>query len=170
MKRYSIFHPFVLSFFSKDLYRDVAHHWRGVGFLYLLLLLTICWIPTAIKMGADFSKFANDEAPGILDQVPNISITKGEVSITEQMPYTIKSPKTGETLAIIDTTGQTTVESSNAPLLLTKTSLMVRQNNRSESRVYNLSGVSQFLLTKERLYNWLNLAKTFLPIIVFPFM
>jgi hypothetical protein len=170
MKRYSIFHAFVLSFFSRDLYKDVAHHWRGVGFLYLLLLLTICWVPTCIKVGADFSKFANDEAPGVLEQVPNITIANGEVSISEPMPYTIKNPKTDETLAIIDTTGQTTVESSNVPVLLTKTSLMIRRTNRSESRLYNLSGVQQFSLTKEWLYSWLGLAKTFLPIIVFPFM
>ena len=170
MKRYSILHPFALSFFSKELYNDVAHHWRGAGFLYLLLLLTICWVPTCIKVAADFFKFANAEAPGIVDQVPNITITNGEVSISEQMPYTIKNPKNDETLAIIDTTGQTTVESSNVPVLLTKTSLMIRQTNRSESRVYNLSGVKQFSLTKERLYSWLDLAKTFLPIIIFPFM
>ena len=38
MKRYSIFHPLILSFFSKSLYRDVGKHWRGTGLLYLLVV------------------------------------------------------------------------------------------------------------------------------------
>jgi hypothetical protein len=40
-KKYSIFHIPVFSFFSRELYRDVGMHWKGVNFLYLLLLLAI---------------------------------------------------------------------------------------------------------------------------------
>ena len=46
MKRYSIFHPLVLSFFSKSLYRDVGKNWRGTGLLYLLLIIALLWIPS----------------------------------------------------------------------------------------------------------------------------
>ncbi|TKJ38924.1 MAG: hypothetical protein CEE38_04300 [Planctomycetes bacterium B3_Pla] len=82
-KTYSIFHIPVFSFFSKELYRDVGMHWKGVNFLYLLLLLAICLLPTTIKMYIGFANFANNEAPAIIEQIPEITINNGKVSINE---------------------------------------------------------------------------------------
>jgi hypothetical protein len=42
MRRYSIFHPLVLAFYSKPLYQDVGRRWKGTGLGYLLLLLAVC--------------------------------------------------------------------------------------------------------------------------------
>jgi hypothetical protein len=168
MKRYSIVHPLVLSFFSKDLYEDVARNWKGTGFLYLFMLLTICWIPTMTKMAAGFSKFVAKEAPRYLDQVPDITIKDGKVSINEPMPYFIKDPDSGDTFVILDTTGQTTsLEGSKAFLLLTKTKLTVKQNAR-ETRAYDLSGIKNFTLTKERLHDWLDIGRKLLVSVLFP--
>jgi hypothetical protein len=168
MKRYSIVHPFVLSFFSKRLFQDVARNWRGAGFLYLLLLLAICWIPNTIKAIMSFSHFAAEEAPRFLDQVPNITITNGEVSISEPMPYTIKDPDSGAVIAILDTTGaMPDLEGSEAHVLLTKTKLIFKKN-AAETRVYDLSPIASFTLTKERLYGWFDIARKCLGFAFFP--
>ena len=82
-KQYSIFHIPVVSFFSKELYRDGGMHWKGVNFLYLLLLLAICLLPKTIKMYIGFANFANNEAPTIIEQIPEITINNGKVSINE---------------------------------------------------------------------------------------
>ena len=50
MKKYSMLHIPFMSFYSKSLYRDVAHNWKGTGLLYLLILLVICWLPTMAAM------------------------------------------------------------------------------------------------------------------------
>jgi hypothetical protein len=169
MKRYSIVHPFLLSFFSKDLYSDVAHNWKGSAFLYLGLLLIVCWIPNAIKITMGVSKLSA-QAPQLLEQIPDITIAKGEVSVNAPMPLSIKNPKTGETIAIIDTTGQTTsLANTSAGFLLTKHSLILRDRPDSASeRVYDLSTVKEFSLTKDRMARWVDLAGTLLPVVIIP--
>ena len=116
MKKYSIIHVPVLSFFSKALYRDVAVHWKtGLCFAYLLLLLAICLIPTAIETNAIFSGLIENQAPAIVKQVPEITITDGKASIAEPQPYYIKAPDSDDNLAVIDTTGSiTSLEDADA--------------------------------------------------------
>src|SRR5688500_8215830 len=101
MKRYSIFHPLVLSFFSKSLYRDVGKNWRGTGLLYLLLVLALVWVPTIIKAQMGLSSWVAGDSQELTKQIPAITITKGEVSTDVTTPHFIKDPKTGNVMAII---------------------------------------------------------------------
>ncbi len=169
MKKFSILHIPVLSFFSKELYRDVGLYWKGVNFSYLLLLLAICWIPTMIKIHICLSDFVNNDAPTVVEQVPEITIIDGEVSIKEPQPYYIKDPENGDVLAIIDTAGTIkSLEDPNTICLLTKTNIMWRQG-RLETRTIDLSEVKNFVLDSERIMGWLHTAGKFLVIIIYPF-
>src|SRR5262245_39205726 len=48
-KQFSHFVAWILApFLVGALYRDVGRNWRGIGFWYLVLVLTICWIPLCI--------------------------------------------------------------------------------------------------------------------------
>jgi hypothetical protein len=49
MKHYGRLQAVYLSFFSGDLYRDVANNWTGIGLVYLLLLLAAAWLPSAVR-------------------------------------------------------------------------------------------------------------------------
>ena len=166
MKKYSIIHIPVLSFFSKELYRDVGLYWKGVNFLYLLLLLAICWIPTMIEIHVGFTDFVNNEAPTVIEQLPEITITNGEVSISEPQPYYIKDPENGDVLAIIDTTETIeSLEDSNALCLLTKTKIMW-QKSEVETQTFDLSQIEHFVLNSERVMGWLHIASKFFVIIM----
>ncbi len=57
MRKYTIFHPYVMSFFSKDLYRDVGQNWRGIGAFYLLVLLIISWVFVTILIDRQINLF-----------------------------------------------------------------------------------------------------------------
>ncbi|HEV8375196.1 MAG TPA: DUF1189 family protein, partial [Candidatus Polarisedimenticolia bacterium] len=92
MKQYGIFHPLALSFFSRSLYRDVAENWRGTGFLYLLLLLALCWIPPIVKFHRMTSGVLLTLGPAVLEQVPTVRIRGGEASIQEPQPYSVTVP------------------------------------------------------------------------------
>ena len=168
MRRYSIFHPLVLSFFSKSLYRDVGRYWRGTGLLYLLMILALVWIPTIIKGQLVVSRWVDGDSREITKQIPPITISKGEVSTDVPMPHFIKDPKTGTDLAILDTTG--TVESldnSEAKILLTKSKLIIsKSGNRSET--YDLSGVQSFYVDRSHVESWLLTAKTWFVAVVYP--
>ena len=122
MKRYSIIHVPVLSFFSKDLYRDVCYNWKGSGFVYLLLLLSVCWIAPMVKLHVGLSDFVDNEAPKMVTQIPVITIVEGKASIDEPQPYYIQEPETGENLIVIDTTGTiTSLEGTEVFALITET-------------------------------------------------
>ena len=170
MKRFSIIHVPLLSFFSRELYRDVALNWKGVGFAYLLLLLAVCSVPRIIMIQKGLSHFIDKEAPPFVEQVPRITITNGEASIDQPQPYYIKDPDSNDVLAIIDTTGEIqSLEGTEAVVLLTKTKLIHRQSEM-EYRTYDLSKVQEFALDKERIMGWLNTAKKFLVLALYPFV
>ena len=168
MKKFSIIHIPVLSFYSKELYEDVGLYWKGVNFSYLLLLLAICWIPTMIEIHVGITDFVNNEAPAFIEQLPEITITNGEVSISEPQPYYIKDPENGDVLAIIDTTETIeSLEDSNGIFLLTKTKIMW-QESEVETQIVDLSEIEYFVLNSERVMGWLHTANKFFVIIICP--
>ncbi|MHC4204570.1 MAG: DUF1189 family protein [Planctomycetota bacterium] len=169
MKKYSIFHIPVLSFFSKELYRDVGLNWKGVNFLYLLLLVVICMLPIMIKVYIKFGNFADNEAPAIIEQVPEITIKNGKVSINEPQPYYIKDPKSGDVLAIIDTTGQITSLGDTDALCLLTDNMLITKESEFKSKAYDLSNVKAFVVDSERVTGWLNFMRKFVVVFVFPF-
>ncbi len=169
MRRYSIFHVPALSFFSKELYIDVGQNWKGVNFLYLLLLLAVCLIPRTINLHRGISNFVNNEAPAIVNQVPEITITDGQVSIKETQPYYIKDPDSDELLAIIDTTGQIeSIEDTDAFCLLTGNKVIIKKS-KFENRTYDLSNVKAFAVDSERITGWLHIGRKFLAVVLYPF-
>lgn len=168
MRRYSIFHPLVLSFFSKSLYRDVGKHWRGTGLLYLLVVLALVWIPTIIKGQLAMSKWVDGDSKEITKQIPAITISKGQVSTDVTTPYFIKNPKTGTDIAIIDTTGEyETLERTDAKFLLTKSKLVVSKN-ATETQSYDLSGVQSFYVDRSHVESWLAAARRWFVPVLYP--
>jgi hypothetical protein len=155
MTQFRWWQAFPLSFFSQPLYRDVAQRWRGVTFVYLLVLILVWWIPSAVLLQVEGAKIAADYAPKVIDQIPTITVTQGRVSVDAAMPCIITNPEGGGRLAVIDTTGATTtLEQAQAPVLLTRTELIVREG-ADRSRTYELAEVRQLVVDHARLYDWL---------------
>jgi hypothetical protein len=169
MRRYSIIHPLYMSFFSKSLYRDVAKNWRGLCFLYLLSLLTLCLIPQVMTLQTDLTDYFNSTAPKIVRQFPTITIKKGEASISEPQPYFIRDDKAGKPLMIIDTTGGiTTLKGTTASILVTRKSIVVRKN-ADETRSFGLSDVGNFTVGKTDIYNLMDTLQNWFAVMIFPF-
>jgi len=168
MKKFNILHVPLLSFYSRELYRDVGWNWRGVCFGYLFLLLAICTIPKMFILHKGLFNFIDNEASALIEQVPTITIENGQVHIDEPQPYYIKDADGNDILAIIDTTGEIqSLQDTEAFALLTKTKLIHRQS-KLEYRTYDLSQVKEFVLDKERITGWLNIIKKLLIPALFP--
>jgi hypothetical protein len=169
-KRFTYFDALWQSFFSRSLYIDVAKRWRGVGFLYLLLVVMISWLPDLAKMQISFQQLRGDPAEGFIHQVPAISITDGVASADVETPYFIKDPKDGKVLGIIDFTGQyTNLENTSAVALLTRKEVITKQSGR-ETRTYNLSGVKHFAIDQTRVRRWVYLFLTWFVALIAPFV
>ncbi|MFZ0034529.1 MAG: DUF1189 domain-containing protein [Sedimentisphaerales bacterium] len=170
MKKFSIIHVPLLSFFSGELYQDVGLNWKGIGFGYLFLLLVICTIPGMFKFQKGLSNFIDEQSPKFVNQVPKITIEKGKVRIDRPQPYYITAPDSNKVVAIIDTTGQIqSLDDANVFVLLTKTKLLSRQN-KAEVHTYDLAGVQHFELDRDKVMNWLHVGQKLLIPMFYPFV
>lgn len=163
-----MFHIPYMSFYSGDLYWDVCHNWKGVGFLYLFLLLAVCWIPRAITIQGVVAALVETEAPPIVAQIPLISIAGGEASTDVNQPYTIVDPKTLKELAIIDTTGQiVTLTEQEANVLVTKKELIVRRSDL-DTRSLRFDPNFDFTLDQYIVTGWLGTLRRVVGMFIYP--
>lgn len=167
-KRFNYLEAIWQSFFSPALYADVGLRWRGVGFLYLLLIVIISWVPDLAKMEIGAQEFGSSAAEGYLQQLPAINITDGVASASVDTPYFIKDPKTGEVDAIIDFTGKyTDLDNTTAKMLLMRKSVIMKQS-KDQTKVYSLAGVKNFSLDQEHVRHWIHLFVTWIVVVMAP--
>ena len=169
MKKYSLLHAPILSFFSKDLYKDVGQNWKGIAVLYLLLLLAFCWIAQTWVINIKVSEFIANETPPFIEQIPEITITDGNVSINEPEPYFIYDPGTQEIIAIIDTTGEyDSLDNTEAYLLLTKNKFIGKESE-TETRIYDLSQIDNFFLDQATINKIVSIFESYFPFVFYVF-
>lgn len=170
MKEYTLLHPLFMSFYAKSLFRDVGQNWKGVGFLYLLLLLALSWVPVAFVMQSGLTDFVKNEAPAMVEQMPAITISQGQVSIDRPEPYFIRDPDSDQPLCIIDTTGQhVSLDNTPAFALLTQSALIVRKS-ALETRTIDLSQIEQFSIDGEFINGWLEFAENWFVLLLYPIL
>jgi hypothetical protein len=160
MTKYSIFHPFALSFYSRDLYRDVAANWGAKAFGFLALLLTVCWLAIFIRMHFVVHGFVDRELPRLTDQIPHIEISGGVATSSVPQPYIVADPVTKQPLFVIDTEKKYQATGQDRVFVLTRDKLIVR--DRAKERAIDLRLFGDVSLTKEsiapiahRLASWL---------------
>lgn len=165
MRRYGKFSALFLSFFSRDLYRDVAHAWGGIGFTYLLLLSALVWTPPILKTHLQLRKSVETDWPQVVKNCPEIKLEKGVVSSTVPQPFVImddsKPPKPG---FVLDTTGQIkSFEETPARVFVSKTRVYFRDNKQERS--IDLKDTPDITINPTKLTEWGRLAaKWFAPV------
>jgi hypothetical protein len=139
------------------------------AFGYLAVLLGISWVFTAAMLHYRFGRWARDEAPAVIAQIPPLSVRGGELSVEAEQPYFLTDEASGEVLAVIDTTGAiTTLEQAGARVLLTKTEAIV-ESNPSNIRIYRFQSFGDFTLNRTVIEGWLGWLTRWLGFILFPF-
>ena len=124
---------------------------------YLFLLLAICWIPPTLSLRKDIIQSLNSNEVQLLNQLPDIRIKDGLVSIDQKDPYFIK--QNGKTVAIIDTTGSMNyIDDSNVMALLTESELIVRRG-KNQFNTLSLSKVADFHINKHIVNRWIHTTK-----------
>jgi hypothetical protein len=170
MKAYSMLQPLYLSFFSRELYQDVRKNWKGTGFLYLLILLSLTWLPVMVKVHVELSKFIQQEAPKYIGQVPKTTIHHGEVSIDKPVPYAINNPDTSTPILVIDTSGSvTSLEQTAAMALLTRNKFLFQKPNKTETRIYDLSNIDDLTIDRDIVSFWVEVFRKYFATIAYPF-
>lgn len=155
MKQYNIFQPFLLSFYSKPLYRDVGHNWRGIGLLYLLFLSAVlCFV--SLYLYYAMSKTIAGHLEPLIAQLPTITVQQGKISIDKPTPYLIKTPN-NNVIAVIDTSGQSnSLETTHAWILLTQDKLLI-QRSANQTTSYDLSNLHNNVYTPEKVAGYMQI-------------
>ncbi len=90
------------SFYSASLYWRAALSWRGRGFVYLFIVVSLCTIPPVAEQHLAFMKFSGGYLREVIEQMPKIAFRDGELHIAEASPHRIYDPNTRELLIAID--------------------------------------------------------------------
>jgi hypothetical protein len=180
-KVYPAWKALFLSFYSADLYKDIAKNWKGLALSYILLvssiiciILTLNWLNNVYKF--DIEKYADETTKHLFEdpnftfeenlnrilsvaaQIPKVTISDGEVSIKEDQPYFIIDPLTKKTLAIINTTGKyERLEKAEASILLAKTRLILKNPGGTEDVFYLKNLQQEFSIKESDLNNFIDL-------------
>jgi hypothetical protein len=165
-RKYSIFGAMIRApFFNSSVYRDAARNWTGIGFWYLFLLLLITDGIVMTKVHFAVAAFARNDFPGVVADVPPITINAGHVTSPVDQPYFIKDPQSHKALAVIDTTGTiNSMDDTDAMFLLTDHKIWTRQN-KNDIRQYDLSQIKYFYLDKAKIIGWMNAIAPWIAII-----
>lgn len=91
------------SFYNPPLYRAVMTEWQGVGGLYLLVLSGLLAFLLACFMAYGTVQFKQDKLPGILAQMPTMTVKDGILKVQGPEPAKITDDKK-TVLVYIDTT------------------------------------------------------------------
>jgi len=145
MKLTGHFKAIPLSLYSADVYRDVAANWKGIGLLYLLLLLALCWLPSAARWSGGLRRFAMNEGAAIARQVPAVTIEKGIMRVDPPGRHVIRDPKNtnkdNETVFVIDDTIDNVPEEldGDEAIVLTRREFGMIRPSQGERRVWALT-------------------------------
>jgi hypothetical protein len=172
MRQFRVFHPLWMAFYSKPLYREVGRIWTGIGVGYLFLLLALAWLPLLGKMHTGFSGWVATDAEKVVTQFPKVYIKNGEVSVDPPGRHVINDPDSGKPFIIIDLDARfEDLDKLEGDLVvLTRTKLIMQRSRRSETRIYDLSGVQNFSMTQDDIRGWMQWGANFLAILIFPFL
>lgn len=169
MRRYSILHPLWMAFYSGDIYDDVARNWRYQPFIYLAILLAIGWLPRTMQIQTMVNDWVSIEAPFLIDQIPTITIADGQLTTSVNAPVMVRD-RADRVFMIIDATGQyTSLDGTDANLLLTKTEIHIRDGASNVQRQPLPDGPPE-TLTKEALYEIADLIRSLINTLLFPFL
>ncbi len=155
MKRFGPLQALYLSFFSGDLYRDVAKHWKGMGLLYLLLLLALTWLPTAVRAFNGLQSFSTEKGAALAEQMPRVTIGNGEMHAEPSGRHELKDPATGDVFLVIDdTVDEVPAEAANDMMILTRKEFATFQRN--QRRVWKLTPGMNLELTSADVQRFLS--------------
>jgi hypothetical protein len=174
LRRFGRWSALWASFYSRDLYRDVVARWKGIGLLYLMLLLAICWIPSAARWVVGLQEYAATEAPPIVKQFPTITIEKGVMRATPPGRHVIQlerdpSRASQPLLIIDDSIDSVPSDRSLEGFILTRREFAALQPSRSDRRAWVLGPGTNINVTPDDVAAFLDSMAIWLPPIGYVF-
>lgn len=103
----SLVRVLIRSFFSIELYREIAQKWRGKGFAYLAFLCLVLMIPLSAWSLIKIDTYKQKLMKPVVKQLPQkMTLKDGQLSVKPSKKYSIDAPLFHTPFLIIDTSKQ----------------------------------------------------------------
>src|SRR5215510_4610442 len=151
VKKIGRFQALWMSFYSAEAYVACAREWGGIGGLYLLLVLTLSWVPMAIQWNSKVRTFASTAVPAVQAQLPTITIKDGIMTSQPPGRHVIRIPPIQDEpfLIVDDSIDEVPATSDSDVLYLTRREAGTIQPKRNERRIWALTGQSSITVTPD---------------------
>ena len=165
MTKYKSWQAPIYAFFSTQFYREVGCNGKGVGFLYLFVVLALaCAIPQ-IKSAKMLHDRTLSFGSQIVNQVPEININNGRLSINRESPSFISNPSNGDYLMAFDTSGANLISPElNVPVIIRAEGF-----TRDDGAFTSFHGINDVHLSSKELMHWLRVVSFGTPIALYLF-
>ncbi len=150
VKHYKIWQAPVLAFFSTKFYRDLGANGKGVGFVYLLALLSVSCLVEPVRQFISLHEFMGSRGKEVAAQFPTMKIEDGRLSIDEQSPYVISVGDNALITFYADEKALSEMPEDDAsPIIVTPTELSMRMSTTDTTRLpIPFKGVHKYSLNK----------------------
>ncbi len=155
MKEFAPFKAPVYTFFSAPFYRDLLKNGKGIGIIYLLVLIAICWSIQTVKMFALLQAgVSGPEVSQFVSQIPEMKWKKGKLSIDKPSPYIILDDKK-EPGIVFDINGKikTLADAKGARVLVTEDYLVAQKSSGVEESI-PWSKIDDYAVTRAMVESW----------------
>jgi len=172
LRRYGRWSALWASFYSRDLYRQVVTEWKGIGILYLMLLLAICWLPSATRWVRGLQGFAATEGTKFVKQLPTVTIQNGVMTATPPGRHVIRlegdEGRPGQPVFIIDDSIDSIPSDPTFDgFILTRREAAVLQPSKRERRVYTLTPAADMNATPDDVDGFIRSMAVWVPPIMY---
>lgn len=174
MKQYKVWQAPLWAFFSTHFYRDLASHGKGVGFVYLLCVLAVSCGIESIVTGIYFYKQAETIGPYYAEQVPNMEIKNGKMTMDKESIYYVFDPESQRPVVAFDTSNARAGKRLNelgVMALVTDTGVILNLGSKDsrglEQEVLNFAVAGQMKMDKHSFMQTLKISALAVPFIDF---
>ncbi|MEA3368859.1 MAG: DUF1189 domain-containing protein [Candidatus Ratteibacteria bacterium] len=135
--------------FNPEAYGKIVKQKFSRSFLYLLVIVLVISALFSVKFTSVFTRVAAEFIDKAGQEIPEIRITEGVVSVPVEQPYIYEA---AEYAFIIDTTGEiTSLDNYDSGLLLLRDKIIYRDKARMKTESYDLSKIAALHITPETL-------------------
>lgn len=154
------------AFHSEAPYVAAARRWRGLAMGYLLVVVSLVWLPTALQLHRGYEWVRTTYLPAVLADMPTVEIRDGQARIAGGGPVRLTGPG-DDVVAILDPAARASdLEGTPALVLLTRDVLVV--DTFQGPRALDLDSVGSVVLTPSTVQAAADVALRWLAALTYP--
>ena len=169
MQTFAPWQAIYLSFFSKELYRQVVNNWKGVAFLYLTVMCVVSTTISAIGFYVSLVGLQHGVIGDFVKKLPEITIKDGMMKIDKPSPYMVDMmpPNASTSLPVVLFDANTdepkiSPDPPSPPFVLTKHNMYI--GSGTQATQYEWKQFEGTHLTQDSYHKFIDMIVTYAPL------